>query len=67
MTKVLLTALLDQKDVPSFAQASKQGLPNRYPVFTSILVSTDVETLSAVLADHALKLAQFGGGNAEER
>lgn len=67
MTKVLLTCLLDQKDVASFAQAANQGLPQRYPVYSSTVDSVDAETLSAALADHAQKLAQFGGGKAEER
>lgn len=65
--KILLTALLDQKDVAAFAQASNQGLPARYPLFTSTVDSLDAETLKAVFADHALKLSQYGGGKAEER
>lgn len=65
--KILLTALLDPKDVAAFAQASKQTLPQRYPVFSSTVDDTDAATLSAVLADHAEKLSHYGGGKAEER
>lgn len=65
--KILLTALLDQKDVAAFAQASNQALPARYPVFSSTVEETDETTLAGVLADHARKLARYGTGKAEER
>lgn len=67
MTKVLLTCLLDQKDIPAFAQAANQSMPHRYASYSSTVESVDAETLTVVLADHAQKLAQFGGGKAEER
>ena len=67
VTKVLITVLLEPKDVPSFAQAANQSMPHRYPSFSSTVESLDAETLAVVLADHAQKLSQFGGGKAEER
>lgn len=49
--KVVLTAVLDDKDVATFAAcAAKIG---RFPCFTSTIESLSRETLASVLAQHA--------------
>ena len=52
--KVVLTAVLDDKDVATFAAcAAKIG---RFPCFTSTIENVSREILEEVFADHAAKL-----------
>lgn len=64
--KVLITALLDPKDVPAHALAMGT-VGSRLFSWSSTIESADLATLTEVLAEHAIKLSQAGGGKAEER
>ncbi len=64
--KVLITTMIDPKDVPAFALMAAQ-LPQRVMSYSSTLDPADKEAIAAALADHAEKLAQCGRGRAEER